>query len=81
MVTQKPISAKIDTSLLAELDKEVALGWRKRNWHINQAIALWLEVQDLNRKIKCLGDQSSKDHELEMFLRHRVPNAAHWHDR
>lgn len=78
MITQKAISAKIDTSLLAELDEEVALGWRKRNWHINQAIRLWLEVQDLNRKIKCLVDQSSKELELEEFLRKRVPNAAKW---
>ena len=51
MVTQKPISLKIDTELLQELDEEVRLGWRKRNCLINQAIALYLEVKDLNRRL------------------------------
>lgn len=78
MVTQKPISLKIDTELLEQLDAEVALGWRKRNWHINQAIALYLEVQDLNRRLKCYQDAALKDNEIERFLRHRVPNGAKW---
>lgn len=76
MITQKPISLKIDTSLLQDLDAEVRLGWRKRNWHINQAISLYLEVQDLNRRIKTCPDL--KHDEVERFLRHRVPNGANW---
>lgn len=76
MITQKPISLKIDTSLLQELDKEVRLGWRKRNWHINQAISLYLEVQDLNRQLRCFPAQ--KQEAVERFLRHRVPNGANW---
>lgn len=78
MVTQKPISLKIDTELLQELDAEVALGWRKRNCLINQAIRLYLEVQDLNRRIGCCHSASLKHDELERFFRNRIPNAATW---
>lgn len=78
MVTQKPISLKIDTELLQELDKEARLGWRKRNCIINQAIALYLDVQDLNRRLNCYQDASLKHDEVEKFLRKRIPNAATW---
>lgn len=78
MVTQKPISLKIDTELLQELDEEVRLGWRKRNCLINQAIALYLEVQDLNRRLSCYQGASLKHDEVERFLRKRIPNAATW---
>lgn len=78
MITQKPISLKIDTHLLDELDNEASLGWRKRNWHINQAIALYLEVQDLNRRLKCFPDASYKHDEVNNFLRNHVPNGASW---
>lgn len=76
MITQKPISLKIDTILLQDLDIEVRLGWRKRNWHINQAIALYLEVQNLNRQLRNYPEL--KDDAIERFLRHRVPNGANW---
>ncbi len=78
MITQKPISLKIDTCLLQDLDEEVRLGWRKRNWHINQAIALYLEVQDLNRRLKFYQGAALKHDEVERFLRRRVPNGANW---
>lgn len=78
MVTQKPISLKIDTELLQELDEEVRLGWRKRNTLINQTIALYLEVQDLNRRLKCYQGASLKHDEVERFLRKRIPYAASW---
>lgn len=78
MITQKPISLKIDYKLLDDLDKEASLGWRKRNWHINQAIALYLEVQDLNRRLKCISELSYKQDQVNKFLRKRVPNGAEW---
>ena len=78
MVTQKPISLKIDTDLLEQLDEEVRLGWRKRNTIINQAIALYLEVQDLNRRVNCYQNEQMKQDEVEMFLKRRIPNAASW---
>lgn len=76
MITQKPISLKIDTQLLEELDEEARLGWRKRNWHINKAIALYLEVQDLKRRLRYLEGSELKREEVERFLRNQIPNAA-----
>lgn len=78
MVTQKPISLKIDQELLEMLDAEVKLGWRKRNWHINQAIRIYLELLDLNRRLNCHYDENLKKSELNLFLRHHVPNGAEW---
>lgn len=78
MINQKPISLKIDTWLLQELDEEVRLGYRKRNWHINKAIELYLEVQDLNRRLRCYQGAALKHDEVERFLRRRVPNGANW---
>lgn len=49
MITQKSISLKIGYSILDELDKEVSLGWLKRNTLINEAIRLYLELADLRR--------------------------------
>lgn len=52
MVTQKPIAVKIDLGLLHELDKEVSLGWRKRNGHINEAIRFYLDYKDTYRRYR-----------------------------
>lgn len=60
MVTQKPISLKIDTCTLEELDKEVALGWRKRNTHINEAIKFYLEYLTTRRSIYDSYEQQDK---------------------
>lgn len=78
MVTQKPISLKVDIDTLEDLDEEVRLGWRKRNWHINEAIRVYLEIQDLNRRLKCYQGAALKHDEIERFLRKRVPNGASW---
>lgn len=78
MIRQKPISLKIDKGLLAELDSEVALGWQKRNWHINQAIRIYLSLQDTRRLYKCVGNESNKSEVLNRWLRARFPEAATW---
>lgn len=49
MVTQKPISAKIDLSTLEELDLECYVSGRARNRVINDAIKLYIAIQDLAR--------------------------------
>lgn len=49
MIRQKAISLKIDMELLEQLDAEAALGWRKRNNHINEAIRFYLEYKDAYR--------------------------------
>lgn len=78
MIRQKPISLKIDLGLLQELDSEVALGWRKRNWHINQAIRIYLSLQDTRRLYKCVGNVNEKSEVLNKWLRARFPEAATW---
>lgn len=52
MITQKPIAVKIDLGLLDDLDKEVSLGWRKRNSHINEAIRFYLDYKDTYRRYR-----------------------------
>lgn len=75
MITQKPISLKIDASILEDLDKEVALGWRKRNNLINQAIAMYLRVMDARRRIRCAGSIQDKLKQLEDLESFVVPEA------
>lgn len=67
MVNQKPISLKIDLWVLKELDKEVSTSWRKRNWHINQAIKQYLDAQDTRRRIKCAGTQGDREGYLQDY--------------
>lgn len=76
MITQKPISLKIDTELLQELDAEVALGWRKRNCIINQAIRLYLSLQDCRRTFKCVHDAGTKADVVESWLKFNFPEAV-----
>lgn len=79
MITQKPISLKIDTQLLENLDAECTRTWRKRNWCINQAISYYLEIMKLRRICRNLGnDENNKNALLKKFLRERIPEAATW---
>lgn len=50
MVNQKQISFKINLGILQELDKEVALGYRKRNSIINKALIMYLDMCDVRRR-------------------------------
>lgn len=79
MVTQKPISLKIDTELLQDLDAEVALGWRKRNYIINQAIRLYLSLQDTRRLVKCIANPDAKVDEVRGWLKKNFPEAVSWY--
>lgn len=75
MITQKPISLKINTKILEELDKETGLGRGTRNWHINQAIAMYLRVIDARRRIRCCGGVQDKLKQLEELESFVVPEA------
>lgn len=78
MVTQKLISLKIDTELLKDLDDEVRLGWRKRNYIINQSIRLYLSLQDCRRTVRCIGNADAKVDEVETWLKKNFPEAVPW---
>lgn len=78
MITQKPISLKIDTKLLENLDNECKRTWRKRNWHINQAISYYLEIRELRRICRDLGsnENNKKKEVLTKWLHNRIPEVA-----
>ena len=79
MITQKPISLKIDTELLDNLDTECQRTWRKRNWCINQAISYFLEIMELRRLLRNVGEnENNKKALLNRWLRERIPEAATW---
>lgn len=78
MVTQKPISLKIDTTLLKDLDAEAALGLKKRNHLINEAIRLYLELKDERRRIRLYGSIDDRKVEVNDFLRQWFPEIAIW---
>lgn len=78
MVTQKPISLKIDINLLEELDTEASLGWRKRNAIINDAIRYYLKLKDARRLYKAVVLDKNQEKVLNDFLRSQFPEAATW---
>lgn len=70
MITQKPISLKIDCELLEQLDQEVSLGWKKRNAIINDAIRFYLEYKDVYRYEKIANRQGKNAcHESLAFIK------------
>lgn len=50
MRTQTPISVRINSYLLDELDKEARLGYQNRNQLINNAVRFFLEMKDEQRR-------------------------------
>lgn len=77
MITQKPISLKIDTSLLEELDREVSLGWRKRNALINEAVRTYLVLADSRRRIKAYGNIDDQVRELDRLIKQLLPGLVY----
>lgn len=76
MITQKPISLKIDFLTLEELDKELSLGYYKRNTAINQAIVMYLRVMDARRRIRSYASLDDKERVLKELCSHLVPESA-----
>lgn len=60
MVSQKPISLKLDPWVLHELEMEVAASGKKRNRIINEAIALYVKYQDARRYDRCCNHEGNK---------------------
>lgn len=73
MITQKLISYKIDTDLLEELDREVSLGYRKRNGLINQAVRTYLVLADSRRRINSYNRVEDQVRELERLMKRLLP--------
>lgn len=78
MITQKPISLKIDLNLLEELDKEAALGWKKRNALINEAIRMYLDAKDAYRHDRCTSHEGNVPAiEVTRFIKKYLTPDAH----
>ena len=83
MITQKPISLKIDLDLLEQLDQEVELGLKKRNTVINDAIRLYLEYKDAYRHEKyanTVGENACKE-SLMFIKKYLVHNVQFFLDK
>lgn len=78
MITQKLISYKIDTSLLEELDREVSLGWMKRNALINEAVRTYLVLADSRRRIRAYDNIDDQVRELEQLIKKLLPGMAYF---
>lgn len=78
MITQKPISFKIDKELLENLDTECKRTWRKRNACINKAISYYLEIMELRWLLRNEGQSENKKALLRRWLRDRIPEAGIW---
>ena len=76
MITQKPISLKINTSLMEELDREVSTGWRSRNGLINDAVRMYLRVLDARRRIRSYAGLDDKERALKELCNELVPESA-----
>lgn len=73
MITQKPISFKIDTYTLQQLDEEVRLGYMNRNKAINEAVRMWLDAADTARRRRCTPDAAKQSVWLAEFIQRWFP--------
>lgn len=60
MITQKAISAKIEHGVLEELERESFASGKKKNRIINDAIRMYIEIQDLKRYLECIRNVKQK---------------------
>lgn len=74
MITQKMISLKIDIDLLEELEKEVSLGYDKRNRVINRAINYYLQYLDSYRRARAIGNQGDRNGIAVAFMKRWFPH-------
>lgn len=70
MINQKALSLKLDVSVLEELDKEVQVTWKSRNRIINDAVRLYLDTLDTQRRARAHGVGSPEcDKAVTAFLK------------
>lgn len=73
MVNQKPISARIDNTILWNIDQEVMLGTITRNRILNEGAQLWLELVDARREYRMMRDSDARRKILVGFLKKHFP--------
>ena len=82
MITQTPISLKIDSTLLEKLNDEARDTWKSRNKLINEAVEMYLELKDAQRyqRYQDKTDRKVSEHALRFIKRHLVPNVQYFLD-
>lgn len=82
MITQTPISLKIDSAVLERLNQEAKDSWKSRNRLINDAVVMYLELRDAQRWQKLQDTQDRKVcKQALMFIKHHlVPNVQYFLD-
>ncbi len=53
MITQKPISVRIDYGVLEAIEKEQEISCHNRNRIIHDALIMYLQWRDMCRRINC----------------------------
>lgn len=82
MITQTPISLKIDSTLLEKLNDEARDTWKSRNKIINEAVEMYIELRNAQRYQNYQDTQDRKVcREALMFIkRYLVPNVQYFLD-
>lgn len=82
MITQTPISLKIDTAVLERLNEEAKDTWKSRNRLINEAIDTYLELKDAQRwqRLQDKTDRKVSEQALRFIKKHLVPNVQYFLD-
>lgn len=82
MITQTPISLKIDSMLLEKLNDEARDAWKSRNKIINEAIEMYLELRDAQRwqKYQDKTNRKVSEQALRFIKRYLVPNVQYFLD-
>lgn len=68
MITQKPISMKIDAALLEELDLECYVSGQPRNRVINAAVRLYCDMTDKRRRIALIEDSFERHDTMACYF-------------
>lgn len=82
MITQTPISLKIDSALLDKLNAEAQDTWKSRNKLINEAVEMYLELKDAQRyqRYQDKTDRKVSEQALRFIKRYLVPNVQYFLD-
>lgn len=82
MITQTPISLKIDSAVLDKLNQEAEHTWKSRNKLINEAVEMYLELMDAQRyqRYQDKTDRKVSEQALRFIKKHLVPNVQYFLD-
>ena len=75
-VKQKAISARIDKTILWQVDQEAQLGYVTRNGILNKGSQLYCHLQDVRREIKIHPDNDTRRRILRGFFLLYAPECA-----